>query len=168
MHIPPLFKKKNWQIFIIGLCVGGIIAYSVIIFMYGSMYENLLEENLYLQEEIVELNNRNETLLKDKEDFDERQIELTMIETIDIQIRNEEDMDFDRLALLQLKQLIKREVDHIIGKNIETISENDQLLISSIENKPFKIGDFFYYFRVYKLTIAKHVKITVEAKLSKD
>jgi len=168
MHIPPLFKKRNWQILIIGICIGGITAYSIIIFMYGEMYEKLFEKNLHLQEEIIELTNRNDTLLKDKEDFDEKQSELLMIETVVIDIRNEDEMDFDRLSLIQLKQLIKREVDHIIGKNLQTVSENDQLLISSIENKPFKLGDFFYYFRVYQLTITNHVKITLEAKLSKD
>lgn len=168
MHIPPLFKKRSWQIFIIGLCFGGVITYGIIMYMYGVMYEKLLEENLFLQEEIVELMNRNESLLKDQELLDEKHSKLMRIETIEVEIKDEDTIDFDRLALLQLKQSIKREVDHIIGKNIETISESDQLLISSIENKPFKLDDFFYYFRVYQLTIAKDVKITVQAKLSQN
>lgn len=168
MHIPPLFKKRNWQILILGLSFGGIIAYMITMYMYGVMYENLLEENIHLKEEIVELNKRNENLLRDQESLDEKHIELMRIETIEIEIKNEENMGFDRLAILQLKQSIKREVDHIIGKNIESVSENDQLLISSVENKAFKIDDFFYYFRVYQLTIAKQVKISLEAKLSQN
>lgn len=168
MHIPPFFKKRHWQWLIIGCCVGGIVSYAIFIYMNGIMYEKLLEENMHLQAEVTELKNRNESLLEDQRDFDEQSSKLMTIEKIEVHIYNDEDMDFDRLETLHLEELIKREVNHIIGKNIMSVAENDQLLVTSIENKPYKVGDFFYYFHVYRLTIANTVKITVQARLSKD
>jgi len=154
--------------FLIGVCIGGIIAYGIFVYMHGKMYENLLEQNIELRAEVSELTNRNETLIKDQKNLDEKSHELSTIEHIEITIHNEKEMEFDRLESLDLAERMKKEVHHIIGKEISEISEHDQLLISSIENKPFQVGDYFYYFRVYQLTIANTVKIKVQARLSKD
>lgn len=166
MHIPPYHKKLSWQRFLIGVCAGGVIAYIIFMYMHGIMYEKLLAENLQLRSEVHELQSKNESLLQDKKDMDEAVKKPLTIETIEISIYNHEQMDLDRLATHQLKELIKEEVNHIIGKEVETISESDQLLITTIENKPFTIDDFTYYFDIYTLTIAETVKINVKAKRS--
>lgn len=168
MHIPPYFKKRHWQWLIIGLCFGASISYALFIFMYGVMYEKLLEENFQLITEVTELEERNKALLQDQQQLDEQKMKLMTIDSIDIHLENAEQMGFDRLAVLQLKELIKREVSHIIGKDIESISDSDELLVKIIENKPFKVGDFFYYFQVIRLTIGNKVKISVQAKHSQD
>jgi len=166
MHIPPYHKKESWQRFFIGMFFGGIIAYCIFIYMYGSMYERLVEQNLNLQSELTELEKQNEVLLQDKKDLDEKSKESYTIDSIEINITNKKQLRLERLIVHQLEEMIKQEINHIIGQDISVVAENDQLLLSTIENKTFSIDDLNYYFEIQQLTIAKKVKITAKAKIS--
>ena len=161
MHIPPYHKKPSWQRFFAGLFFGGIISYGVFIFMYGTMYEKLLAENYILSSQVRELEEQNDALLKDKKENDERSNMPITISSIDIAIEGGEQLRMDRLIEHQLEEMIKEEVANLIGQEVEIVSQSDQLLISTIENKGYKLDDFTYHFRVLKLTIATELKITV-------
>lgn len=165
MHIPRIHQNKSWQRFVVGFFIGVITAYGVIMFMYGSMYEKLFEENLMLQAQVNELEDLYESLLEAQEKEIEKNKERLIVETIEISIINAEALELDRLIVHQLTDMIKQEVKSIIGQDIISLSENDQLLISTIENKRFTIDDFNYSFEVERLTIAKIVKLTLEAKI---
>lgn len=165
MHIPPYHKKPYWQLFMAGCAIGGIIAYIVLLSMYGKMYEGLIEENVKQQAEINDLERQNEALLKDKEDLNEKANEPRVVESIVVQITNWDSLRLDRLIIHQLEELIKEEINYIVGRDVELISEMDELLISTIENKAFTVDDFTYYFQVEKLTIARKVKLSVFAEL---
>lgn len=166
MHIPPYYKMKSWQHFIIGICTGALIAYSIFIFMYGTMYEKLYENNLELQSKVNELKNHNDSLLQDKKDSAEKGKEQLTVERIEIQIINQEELHLDRLIIHQLDTMIKQEINHIIGQDIRIVSESDRLLLSSIENKAFSIDDFTYFFEIRRLTISDTVKLIMYAKIS--
>lgn len=166
MHIPPYYKKKSWQRFFIGTFLGAVIAYMVIIYMYGSMYEKLYVENLEFSSQIKSLQKQNEALLKDKDDLSEKSKEPLTVNTIEIEIINEEKLRLDSLIVYQLEEMIKEEINHIIGQDVSVIDNSDLLLISTIENKVFPVDDFSYYFEVTRLTISQNVKITVKTKVS--
>lgn len=166
MHIPPYYKKKSWQRFFIGAFIGAVIAYCIFIFMYGSMYERLFEHNLDLQSELTELEKQNEALLQDKKDLNEKSKAPVTVDGIEIHITNEKQLRLDRLIIHQLEEMMKQEIDHIIGQDISVVAESDRLLLSTIENKAFSIDDFTYSFEISKLTISKTVKITAKAKMS--
>lgn len=167
MHIPPYHKKPSWQFFIVGAAFGAIISYFVLIFMYGTMYEELVEENLELTSEKNELSRQNEALLEDNEDLNEKTNKEPTVENLEIIIANGEQLKLDRLIIHELEEMIKEELNHIVGQDIHTIGENDFLLERLIENKGFKVDDFTYYFEIKKLTISKVVKLTLKAKLTK-
>lgn len=166
MHIPPYYKLTSWQRFMIGIVTGCLISYAIFIFMYGSMYEKLYEENLELQSKLSELQSRNDSLLQDKEDLDEKTKQQSIVERIEISIMNQEELRLDRLIIHQLDYMIKEDINHVIGKDIQTISDSDQLLLSTIENKAFSIDDFTYFFEVRRLTISETVKLILYAKIS--
>ncbi|PAV30390.1 hypothetical protein CIL05_07925 [Virgibacillus profundi] len=166
MHIPPYHKKQTWQYFFLGAVLGGIIAYFIVIYMYGSMYEDLLAENIDFQSKITDLENHNEALLKDKADLDEKAKEPLTVETIEVSIPNWEEVLPDRLIRRQLEELIKEEISHVVGQAVTLIDESEELLSATIENKAFTIDDFTYYFEIKKLTISPTLKIIVDAKLS--
>lgn len=84
MHIPPYHKKATWQRFFIGTVIGAILSYGVYLYIYGSLYEQLLEENLELEAEVTELERQNEALTQDKEDLDEQTQQPITVETIEI------------------------------------------------------------------------------------
>jgi hypothetical protein len=160
MHIPPYHKKKTWQRFFAGSLVGGIIAYIIFIFMYGTMYENQLKENLELTSQVNDLKNQNEALLKDTENLKAP----VTVSVIDITIENAEEISLDSLVVPKLEELVKDEISHITGQSVSIVDEIDQLLISAIENKEYTIDDLRYQFTVRKLTISETVKVFLEAE----
>lgn len=164
MHIPPYHKRRSWQIFILGLLMGSLIAYFVLVFMYGKMYEAILTENIALQAEVRELTQQNEALVNDKEKLQAKST-LT-VQTITIHFINEKQFRFDQLIVHQLNDLIKQELRDIIGKDVRTVSESSQLLISLIENKKYTVDDLSYHFIVRKLTIAEEMTLDLEVKFA--
>ena len=166
MHIPPFYKKTTWQRFFAGTLIGGIIAYGVFLYMYGAMYEELLAQNRSFQSEINDLENQNEALIQNQEELDEEQNQVLTIDTIVVTIANSEDLRLDRLLIHDLEEMVKQEVDHIIGQDLSVIGQSDMLLESTIENKEYLIDDFNYELEVKLLTIWETVRITVEATLT--
>lgn len=162
IHLPPYHKNPSWQRFFAGVLLGAILAYPVLLYMYGAMYEDLLVENTELTAEVEELKKQNDALLKDQEQME---APLT-VETLDISIENGEELKMDRLITHQLEQLIEEEIDYLIGEELNYVARSDHLLISAIENKPFTVDEFVYYFEVTLLTIGPNMKINVHAKLS--
>lgn len=131
--------------------------------MYGVMYEELLEENTSLKSELTDVQKQNKALLDRNEDLEKP----SFIEEIDIQITNPKELKLDKLLNHQLVDLMKEELDSILGKPIQHISESDDLLIATIENKTYTIHDFTYTFEVKKLIVARRLKIQVKAELEK-
>lgn len=166
MHVPNHFKKRTGQFFILGLITGAVVAYALFTFMYGKMYGQLLENYLSLKTEVTELTEQNEALLQDKEDIDEKSKEQITVQSIKLSFLNPMELKLDRLMIHQFDEILLREISHIIGQDITTLSENDQLLISTIENKTITLTESTYSFEVTKLIIAKNVKITLNVKLA--
>src|SRR5699024_4005855 len=166
MYIPPFFKKRIGRFFLLGLVVGIIVAYVVFIFMYGRMYEQLLERNLSLQHDVRELMTRNEALLQDQKEYDTHSSEKITVQSIDLAFTNPAELKVDRLMLHQFNEILVSEISHIIGQGVESLAHNDALLISTIENKTVTQSDFTYSFKVERLIIAENVKLTLSIKMS--
>src|SRR5690606_36989185 len=166
MHIPPYYKKPTWQRFFVGVVFGGMIGYLVLIYMYGTMYEELIEENQQLKSEINDLTLQNEALTKDNEDLNEKTNKVPKVESIEIEITNWQRYKLDRLTVYELGELVKEEINHLIGEKVSTVAEGDFLLERVIENKGFTISDETYYFDVQKMIITETVKLTLKTKLS--
>lgn len=167
MHIPPYHKEPGWQRFFAGAFFGGLIAYAILLFMHGTMQVELLEENLTLRAENGELKTQNEALLKDNKNLDEKTKADIKIDSVDIEILNAEDMKFDRLLGHQLTELIKKEIDQVIGSSVATVSGNAELLISTVENETYRVDEFSYKLEVRRLTIYKTVHLAVKVEFAK-
>ncbi|GAB4074992.1 sporulation membrane protein YtrI [Barrientosiimonas marina] len=165
MHIPPYHKKATWQRFFVGTFVGAVIAYCLFIYMHGTMYGELLEENRDLKANVSELKNQNDALLEDNKNLDEQSQESIKVETIEITIANEDELP-DSLIIHDMEELIKHEINHIVGKNVSIISESDSLLKATIEDRDYTVDDFTYQFSVDTLVIHQTVKITVNADIA--
>lgn len=166
MHIPPYHKKTTWQRFFVGAFFGAIISYFIFIYMHGNIYEQLIEENRDLKSQVTELKNHNEALLEEKKDLDEKSKQPLTVESIEINITNTDELHLDRLIVHDLEALIKEEISDIVGQEVSLISDSDNLLKSTIQNKKFTLDDFTYQFVVKTLTITETVKITAEAEIS--
>ncbi|HLR08394.1 MAG TPA: sporulation membrane protein YtrI [Bacillota bacterium] len=165
MHIPPYHKKTSWQWLMTGAFLGGVIGYIIVIFMHGTMYEQLLEEKVELQSQVDDLKNQNKSLLEEQKDLGEKSKEPATIDSIEITIDNEDELRLDPLMRHELKTQIKDEINHIVGKDLNIIAKSDRLLISTIENKTFSIDEFTYDLEVVTLIIGSTVKITVKGNV---
>lgn len=159
MHISPYHKKKSVQRFLLGCFTGICIAYLLFTYMHGKMYEDILVDKLMLDTKVSELERQKEVLLHDKEHLEEKAI--PKIEAISIQFQNSEQLLLDRLITHQFESIIKQELADIIGKQIDSLANNDELLISLIENKQYTIDSLTYEFEVRKLSISSTVKLTL-------
>src|SRR5699024_1686464 len=147
MHIPPYHKLATWQRFFAGMLFGGIVAYLILLYMYSSMYEDLIMENIEMNETINDLTSQNEALLEDQSKLN---TPLTVRE-IEVIISNQEVFRDDSLLDSQLKGLIKQEINHLIGIEIPILSESKELLFSAVENKAFTIDSVTYQFTITRL-----------------
>ncbi|TQS76254.1 hypothetical protein DX933_02180 [Ornithinibacillus gellani] len=166
MHIPPYYKKPTWQYIIIGIFFGSLIAYGVLIFMYGKMYEDLLANNMRLRTELSDAKKQNTALLKANEDLDELSKKTETIKRITLSISNAESLRLDTFIIYQLEEMIKEEIDHLIGQDVQTVAESDELIIAAIENKTYRIDDFSYTLTINRLAITKEIKLKAIAKIS--
>lgn len=157
MHIPPYHRKRSWQIFAIGLFLGAIIAYFIFILMYGKLYGNLLTDVTKLEAEIKDLERQNDILLEDKEQLQQEQI--FTIQEIEVHFTNQKDFRFDRLTIHQLNALIKEELQDIIGKDVDSIANNTELITNLIEKSIFEIDDLTYTFSIKKIVITETVSL---------
>ncbi|WP_047985081.1 sporulation membrane protein YtrI [Ornithinibacillus californiensis] len=166
MHVPQYHKKPGWQRFLVGIFFGALISYWVVLFMYGDMYESLLKEYSKVENKLHDAEKRISVLEEDNEDLNKKSNQKITIEEIDLEILNAKDLKIDILLQDQLERLVKEELEDIIGIDIQTIAASDSLIVSSIENKNFKVDDFTYSFEIKRLVIATTVKIVVHANLS--
>src|SRR5699024_9661142 len=162
MHIPPYHRKRNWQIFAIGLLTGTIIAYLIFIFMYGKLYGDAITNLTELEAEVKDLQRQNETLLDDKEKLQLEQ-QFT-VQTIEINFTNSKQFRFDRLTAHQLNSLIKDELQDIIGKDVKSVAENSELMTNLIEKNTYTIDDISYVFTIKKIIISENVVLHLQIR----
>src|SRR5690625_2309422 len=163
MHIPPYHKKRTWQIFFLGTFAGAIVSYVIIMFMHGEMYENLLVEQSELQTKYNEVKAQNEALLEDKEELEEKSNFL--IQELEVNFLNDKQLKLDRLSTHEFENMVKQELHYIIGKEVKSVSDNDNLLISVIENKTYTLEDKSYHIEIKRISISEKVKIALVVKL---
>ncbi|WP_138415335.1 sporulation membrane protein YtrI [Aquibacillus sediminis] len=167
MHIPPYYKKESWQRFFAGTFIGAILAFIIFVYMYGHFYERWVEENLTLRSELNTLRNNYEILEEDKKKLDQQSQQKITINEIEVSINNEKDLKLDSLIVHQLEEMIKEQIKSIIGEDIETIAQNSELVLSTIQNKTYKVDDFTYNASVRQLLlISESLNVKVELTLA--
>ncbi|HLQ72421.1 MAG TPA: sporulation membrane protein YtrI [Bacillota bacterium] len=165
MRVPSYHKQTTWQRFFVGCFIGAIFSYVIFIYMYGSMYETLIEEKLHLESEVGELKDQNEALLQDKKDLDKEKSEKTTVDEIDITIENKDELEIDRLLIHELEGKIRETLKHIIGQEVSIVGASMHLLVSTLEKQKIEIDDYTYQFHITRLIISEKTKITLEASI---
>src|SRR5699024_12742323 len=100
--------------------------------------------------------------LKNKEDLEEKSRADIILNSIEF-MKNQK-IHLNKLITHQLEDLIKHELNAVIGKNVESIMENDQLVIDRIEDKTYTIDDLSYKIDVKRISITKTIKLSLMVK----
>ncbi|WP_143063825.1 sporulation membrane protein YtrI [Piscibacillus halophilus] len=162
MHIPPYYKRPKWQAFFIGVIVGTMVGYLFFLYIYGEHTERWIEENLTLRQELKDLENDFELLKKDSDDQSEQ---LLRIQDVEIELSNTEQVKLDRFTTIRLTSLIEDEIGEVVGDHIESVNEQRDLLIRTIENKNFRVNQIQYQVKVVFLSIGPTLDVTLEVRV---
>ncbi|MGM8215602.1 sporulation membrane protein YtrI [Bacillaceae bacterium W0354] len=164
MHIPPYFKKRTWQFFFIGVIVGAVIGYLFFLYVYGEHTERWIEENLSLRDELREVEKANDLLKRDQDNLSRESEKKLTIQETKIEWLNASEQKIDRFTVYHLTELVEKELNPVIGRNIDAVSDQRDLLIRAIENKEYKISNLKYSVKVVYLTISTKLTISLEVK----
>ncbi|KGX89104.1 sporulation membrane protein YtrI [Pontibacillus litoralis] len=165
MHIPPYYKKKEWQRFLAGVFIGGVMAYCVFLFMYGTHMERWIEENMELRGTISDLENQNSLLTQDKKELNDQKKKVIKVQDLEIVFLNEKKLlrqnKMDRLTVYKLRNLAKEQLPDVIGKDIKGLSDNASLLYTAIEAKTYTIDSLTYELKVERLIMTQNVVVMI-------
>lgn len=162
MRIPPLYEKPTWQRFFVGIFFGSIISWFVFLFIFGELQEDQLKEIVKQQSEIKELKNKNQLLEKDFEELNEKNQKQLKVRDISITLTNDKQLKLDSLTTFFLKNGAKEELKHVLNNNIETVVENKELVIKTLENKTFEVDDQKYKLIVKQLYLFTTLELYLE------
>ncbi|MFC4388231.1 sporulation membrane protein YtrI [Gracilibacillus marinus] len=164
MHIPPLYKKPSWQRFLTGVALGSFIGYLLFLFMFGQMQEDWIEENLDLRKQLQELNQNYETLLENHRVLDEKANDAMEIKEIEITFTNLKilKIDTDRILIHQLDDSIRQEANQLLGKHMDEVESNLDLLIRAIENKTIAVEPYKFQANVTRVLISEKLLLAIE------
>ncbi|WP_096202700.1 sporulation membrane protein YtrI [Bacillus sp. FJAT-45350] len=163
MRIPEYYKRPGWQRFFAGVIIGMLIGWGFFIYNFGTIHERLVIEIKKQQLTIDDQKKTIKILRSDQEKLNEENQKKLTIQDIEIQFTNEEKLKLNELTLYELKQNALSELEFLKGKDIETVSRTKDLMIRTIENKMFTIGESRFqlktvYVSLYT-TIELHMKI---------
>lgn len=167
MRIPPYYEKGSWQRFFAGAVIGAIISWIMFAYMFGVYQDTQIK---HISKQAQEIKNLQEDIKIWQEDYkklnEENQKGLTLQE-INVKLTNAELYKFDTFRQYQLESEARKELNHLIAKEITTIYESQELIERVIENKTFSIDDKDYQLEVreiYLLYTELEVQVSVKFK----
>ncbi|SDJ65707.1 sporulation membrane protein YtrI [Salimicrobium halophilum] len=160
MHIPPAYYKKEMKRFLAGAVLGGCFAYIIFIYIYGEMYEQAIEDSITARTEVQEWEEKYEQLLSEQES----RPNIEYVEDMTIKLTNVKQLSIDKLTQHELIQETKSLLKPVQGTEISKLTGHEELIVTTVENKDFRIDDFTYHLTVTKLIISRTLIIEVEIK----
>ncbi|MCH1627822.1 sporulation protein [Fredinandcohnia sp. SECRCQ15] len=167
MRIPPLYEKPGWQRFFAGVAVGALISWFVFLYQFGVLQEEQLLLITKQQGDIKILEEYRDTLLSDKEKLNEENKKKLKIQEFKIDIIKNKKNNLDSFITHSLRTAVKEDLNHLIGEDVESISNTKELLIKAIENKTYEIDEKKYKLQVYVIVMGTTLEITLKIELVK-
>ncbi|OLO40262.1 hypothetical protein BTR23_07155 [Alkalihalophilus pseudofirmus] len=163
MRVPPYYKRPGWQRFFAGIIIGMIIGWVFFVYEFGTINETLVSEIKKQQITIDSLKQDIETLRSVEKKLNEENEKKLTIQELEMYFTNEKQVKLSELTLYELKQKGLNELRFLKGKDIATVSATEELMIRTIENTVFEIGDNRYKLKVEQVhlytTLVLHMKI---------
>jgi len=165
MRIPTIKKMKQWQLFFSGITLGTVAGWFLFLLFFGIMQERHLDIITEQQTEIKELQDQIEIFQKDIEEINEQTEKQLLIKKIEVHLINKEEMKLHEMEAFELESMAIQYLNQLLlHKQIETVSKNKELLISTLENKQFKIEKQRYQLQVKQLYMYTTVEFFVHVK----
>ncbi len=167
MRIPPFYEKGSWQRFFAGGVFGGLISWILFVYMFGAFQDIQLT---HISKQAEEIKNLKEDIKIWSDDYtklnEEKQKGLTL-EKVNVKLINSEAYKFDSWRQYELESVAKKEINHLIAKELTLIYQSQELIIRAIENKVFKIDEKDYRLDVkgiFLLNTTLEIQVAVQFK----
>ncbi|WP_349408131.1 sporulation membrane protein YtrI [Pseudalkalibacillus sp. SCS-8] len=151
MRIPPLHRRKGYQRFFAGIILGFIIGWFFFLLSYGSLQDFYMTEILRRDEQIGELKKNLHHYMSEYEEKNKEIEKNLRVQEIEVTILNREKAKLTGLTFHELEKSVKFELHDVLTKDIESVSKHSSLLIKTLENKDFLIGDQTFKVKVYQM-----------------
>jgi len=166
MRIPPYHHLPTWQRFFAGMAVGAIISWFVFLQLYGILQEKQIRTITELENQISHLEDEVKIWQQDPAELNNMNQKKLTVEEIKVVILNAEQYKLDSYTKFRIQESIKKDISHLIAKDIETVYKSRELLKKAIENKTYKIDDREYHLEVHQLFFFTTISIDIKIKLS--
>lgn len=165
MRIPTFKRIKRWQLFFSGIVFGTIIGWLLFLLFFGIMHERQLDIITEQKTKIKELQNQIEIFQKDIEEINEQTEKQLLIKKIELHLLNKDALKLNEMEAFELEKMAIQYLNQLLlHKQIETVSKNKELLISTLENKQFTIEKQRYQLEVRQLYLYTTIEFFVHVK----
>lgn len=166
MRVPQVYTRKGWQKFLAGLSVGVIFGWLFFLMLFGIMYEKQITTIKEQKIKISDLKTQNRTLLDDEKNYDNEDIEKTLlIKGIVVTFDKEQDLSLNSLTKHELKKAVQDELNDLLNKDLGSVAHTRSFIIKSLENKTLLINDIEYGFEVKQMIVYTTVEVVLSIRL---
>jgi hypothetical protein len=135
MRIPPYYEKPQWQRILAGMAIGGIISWCIFLYIFGEWQEDYSKRIKIQAETIRDLTEEKKIWQEDVEKLNKKNEELLRIQKIEVKITNSEKYKLDPFSIYEMEEAVKKDIETLLGKDIETAFKSRDLIKKTIENE---------------------------------
>ncbi|GAA0333168.1 hypothetical protein GCM10008967_24870 [Bacillus carboniphilus] len=164
MRIPPLYRQPNWQRFLSGMAIGGIISWFIFIYMFGVMQEKQSTLINKQMSEISELNKEKEYWQGEfKKINEELENELT-IQEIQVKLLDNKKIKLSSLQKANIEKEVSDLLSVIKAKKLESVSESKGIIKKAIEEKILTVDSKRYRLTVefWELSTKVYIEVSID------
>ncbi|RWZ59786.1 hypothetical protein EQV77_00365 [Halobacillus fulvus] len=163
MHIPPYFNHPQWRRLFAGIMIGAFLGYLFFLIIHGQTNENLMKEHMQLSAQLHDAEEKYQSLLNNPKE--NTQHEPVKVKELDISFTNAKKMEIDLLTQHELNTLVQEQLSSVPGNPLNTAATQAELMISTVENKSYKVDHFTYQLKVKRLVISEVVSFQLEIQI---
>lgn len=166
MRVPPYTRDPGWQRFFAGTAIGALISWIVFSQIFGILQEKQVRLLKMQQEIIAQLKHDLNIWQQDYIQLNKENKKRLTIQSINVKVINAKSYGIDTYTTFRMEEDIKKDIQHITAKDIETVYKSRELLKKAIENKTYIIDNQKYHLDIE--TILFFTNISIELKLKQQ
>ncbi|RFB17792.1 hypothetical protein DZB84_08040 [Bacillus sp. HNG] len=167
MRVPPYHQKPGWQRFFAGIVIGALLSWFIFLFQFGVLQDNQIRKITQQEDEIKELKKSKDILIEDVKKLNEDNKNKLKIQDFKVDFTNKKKFDISSLNLHHIKTAVIEDLNTLIGQDIQTVSQNKELLFRTIENSVYELDDKKYRLKIHTVFFDTTLEITLNIELVK-